>query len=113
MPFDFLQNYISWLKYINLKAIQRILHHFILNLFVSFPSHIIILASPKSAVTRYSQSIMSETATRITFGERGARVVIEDKEILHYTMHVDPAKKEVSCWIPSEAGNVRESRFRY
>ena len=54
---------------------------------------------------------MSETATCIKFGEHGARVEIEDKEIPHYDMHVDPAKKEVSCWIPSEAGKVRGSLF--
>jgi hypothetical protein len=46
--------------------------------------------------------------TCITFGELGARVMVEDKEIQHYAMHVDPIKKEVSCWIASETGKVRE-----
>ena len=37
--------------------------------------------------------------------------MIENKEIEHYSIHTDPAKKEVSCWIASEAGKVRESIF--
>ena len=48
---------------------------------------------------------MPETCIR--FGEHGARVMIEDKEIQHYTIHIDQVKKEVSCWIASEAGKVR------
>ena len=52
---------------------------------------------------------MPETCIR--FGEHGARVMIEDKEIQHYAMQVNPAKKEVTCWIASEAGKVRESLF--
>ena len=52
---------------------------------------------------------MSETC--IKFGEYGARVLIEDREIAHYASHVDVTKKEVSCWIPSEEGKVRESLF--
>lgn len=52
---------------------------------------------------------MSETCIR--FGEFGARVMIEDEEVQHYAMHIDPAKKEVSCWIASEAGKVREFLF--
>jgi hypothetical protein len=51
--------------------------------------------------------------TCIRFREHGARVMIEDKEIEHYAIHVDPAKKEVSCWIASEANKVRESLIRY
>ena len=65
-----------------------------------------------SAVTRCSQSItgrMSETCIR--FGEHGARVMIENKEIQHYAMHVDPVKKEVNCWIASKEGKVREALF--
>jgi hypothetical protein len=50
---------------------------------------------------------MSETCIR--FGAFGARVVVEEKEIQHHAIHVDPSKKEVSCWIASEAGKVRES----
>lgn len=38
--------------------------------------------------------------------------MVEDKEVQHYAMHVDPAKKEVSCWIASEAGKVRELLLR-
>ena len=52
---------------------------------------------------------MAETCVR--FGEHGARVMIEEKEIPHYAMHVDPVKKEVSCWIASEAGKVRGPLF--
>ena len=52
---------------------------------------------------------MAETCIR--FGQHGARVMIEDKEIPHYAIHVDPVKKEVSCWISSEAGKVREFLF--
>ena len=37
--------------------------------------------------------------------------MIEDKEVQHYAIHVDPAKKEVSCWIASEAGKVCEFLF--
>ena len=33
--------------------------------------------------------------TCIRFGKLGARVVIEDKEVEHYNIQVDPAKKEV------------------
>ena len=54
---------------------------------------------------------MSELETCIKLGEHGARVMIEDREIPHYAPHVDLAKKEVSCWIPSEEGKVRESLF--
>jgi hypothetical protein len=46
--------------------------------------------------------------TCIRFGEFGARVMIEDKKIQHYAMHVDADKKEVSCWIASEPDKVRE-----
>ena len=67
------------------------------------------VASPKLVVTRVSQSIMSDTCIKL--GEHGARVLIEDKEIPHYAPHVDQAKKEVTCWIPSEEGKVRESLF--
>ena len=56
-----------------------------------------------------NHQIMSELETCIKFGEHGARVKIEDKEIPHYASHVDQAKKEVSCWIPSEEGKVRTS----
>ena len=52
---------------------------------------------------------MSETCIRV--GEYGARVMIEDKEIPHYAIHVDQAKKEATCWIASEVGKVRESLF--
>ena len=74
-----------------------------------FLFHIIIIASStwKSAVARCSQSIMAETY--ISFGQHAARVSIEEKEIPHYAMSIDRAKKEVSCWIPSEEGKVRES----
>ena len=51
---------------------------------------------------------MSDSETCIKFGEHGARVKIENKNIQHYAVHVDPAKKEVSCWIASEEGKVRE-----
>ena len=51
---------------------------------------------------------MPETCVR--FGEHGARVMIENKEIEHYAIHVDPVKKEVSCWIASEEGKVRHIR---
>jgi len=47
---------------------------------------------------------MPETCMR--FGEFGARVMIENKEVQHYAMHFDPAKKEVSCWIASEEGKA-------
>ena len=50
----------------------------------------------------------------ITFGAYRARVTIEDEEVPHFAMHVNPEKKEVSCWIASEEGKVRESfRYRY
>jgi hypothetical protein len=51
---------------------------------------------------------MSGPETCVRFRGHGARVMIEDKEIEHYAIHVDPAKKEVSCWIASEANKVRE-----
>jgi len=44
--------------------------------------------------------------TCIWFGSFGARVMIENKEVQHHGMHVDPAKKEVTCWIASEAGKA-------
>ena len=47
--------------------------------------------------------------TCITFGAYRARVTIEDEEVPHFAMHVNPEKKEVSCWIASEEGKVRES----
>jgi hypothetical protein len=49
--------------------------------------------------------------TSIGFGEFGARVMIENNEVQHYASHVDPTKKEVSCWIASEEGKVREPFF--
>jgi hypothetical protein len=52
--------------------------------------------------------------TCIKFGKHGlhgARVMIENNEIEHYDIHVDPAKKEVSCWIASEEGKVRDYLF--
>lgn len=49
--------------------------------------------------------------TSIAFGEFGARVMIENNEVQHYATHVDPVKKEVSCWIASEEGKVREPFF--
>ena len=52
---------------------------------------------------------MSETC--IWFGQHSARVMIEEKEVPHFAMDVDPAEKEVSCWIASEAGKVRRSLF--
>ena len=72
-----------------------------------FPFHTIITTSPKSAVARCSQSVMPETC--IKFGEQGARVMIEEKEVPHFAIDVNTEKKEVSCWIASEEGKVRES----
>lgn len=46
------------------------------------------------------------------FGQHGARITIQEKEVPHFAIHVDSEKKEVSCWIASEEGKVRES-FRY
>ena len=54
---------------------------------------------------------MTSPETCIEFREHGARIMIEGREIEHYAIHVDPAKKEVSCWIASEANKVRESLF--
>ena len=61
--------------------------------------------------TRFNFHFSTMPETCITFGKIGARVTVEDKEIQHYAMHVDPVKKVVSCWIASEAGKVREVRF--
>jgi hypothetical protein len=47
----------------------------------------------------------------IRFGEHGARVMIEDEEIEHYAIDLNPAKKEVICWIASEEGKVRNSKY--
>jgi hypothetical protein len=54
---------------------------------------------------------MPRPETCIRFGEHGARVMIEDVEIDHYAIHVDPIKKEVSCWIASKENKVREFLF--
>ena len=51
--------------------------------------------------------------TCIKFGKHGARVMIEDREVEHYAIEVNPDMKEVTCWIPSEEGKVRELYFRY
>ena len=51
---------------------------------------------------------MPELETCIKFGEHSARVMIENKEVPHFDMHVDPEKREVSCWLASEEGKVRE-----
>ena len=82
---------------VSIQAIRRI---------VSIPYHLY-----RSAVAHCSQSIMEETCIR--FGQHGARIMIEDKEIPHYAIHVDPVKKEVSCWIASEAGKVCGSLFLF
>ena len=50
--------------------------------------------------------------TCIKFGQHGARITIQEKEVPHFAIDVDSEKKEVSCWIASEEGKVRES-FRY
>ena len=52
---------------------------------------------------------MSETCLR--WEEHGARVMIEKKKIPHYNINVDPEKKEVTCWIESQAGKVRKFLF--
>ena len=51
---------------------------------------------------------MSESLaeTCIKLGVYGARVMIENKEIPHYATQVDPEKKEVSCWVESQAEKV-------
>ena len=51
--------------------------------------------------------------TCIKFGKHGARVMIEDREVEHYAIEMNPDMKEVTCWIPSEEGKVRELYFRY
>ena len=52
--------------------------------------------------------------TCVKFGEHRARVMIEEKEVPHLAIDVDSEKKEVSCWVASEEGKVRESfRYRY
>jgi hypothetical protein len=52
---------------------------------------------------------MSETC--IKFGGHGARVMIEHHETPHYKIHVDEEKKEVTCWVESQAEKVCESLF--
>ena len=52
---------------------------------------------------------MSDTC--IKFGEYGARVMIENKEIPHYNINVDLGRKKISCWIESQAEKVCESIF--
>jgi hypothetical protein len=52
---------------------------------------------------------MSETC--IKFGEHGARFMIENEEIPHYEAHVDAEKKEVTCWVESQAEKVCEFLF--
>ena len=51
---------------------------------------------------------MSESLeeTCIKLGVHGARVLIENKEISHYATQVDREKKEVSCWVESQADKV-------
>ena len=49
--------------------------------------------------------------TCIKFGKHGARVMIEDREVEHYAIEMNPDMKEVTCWIPSEEGKVREYIF--
>ena len=46
--------------------------------------------------------------TCIKFGGHGARVMIENKKVPHFAVDVNPEKKEVSCWIASEEGKVRD-----
>ena len=79
--------------------------------FISITQIQLIQSLNDTQVAIYSQSTIDMTETCIRFGEHGARVMIEEKEIPHYAMHVDPVKKEVSCWIASEAGKVRGSLF--
>ena len=52
----------------------------------------------------FLQLIMSETCIKL--GVHGARVMIDNKEIPHYAIQVNPEKKEVSCWIESQAEKV-------
>ena len=81
---------------------------------IIFPSvsHLIFfIASPNFhqsllLLDRCSQSIMSESETCIKLGVHGARIKIENKEIPHYAIQVDREKKEVSCWVESQAEKV-------
>lgn len=36
-----------------------------------------------------------------------ARIKVDNKELPEYHVHVDEDEKQVSCWIPSEAGKAR------
>lgn len=40
--------------------------------------------------------------------QQTVRVMVEDKEVQRYAMHIDPVKKEINCWIASEVDKVRE-----
>ena len=51
--------------------------------------------------------------TWLKFGEYGARIMIEKKEVPHYNIKVDPEKKEITCWIASEEGKVCEFLQRH
>ena len=114
------QFYYIHLRYISLRGNMRPNWNYVQN--VDFPKKagranllyclitIIVSRVGCSLLTR-SRSIMPDSETCIRFGNFGARVMIEDKETQHYSIHVDPAKKEVSCWIASEAGKVREYLF--
>ena len=104
----------TWLKYINLGAIRCILYWpspSILSFFLPFHIFFFFIASPNFhqsllLLDRCSQSIMSESETCIKLGVHGARIKIENKEIPHYAIQVDREKKEVSCWVESQAEKV-------
>jgi hypothetical protein len=64
-----------------------------------------------TSLSKSSRCSIDMPETSIKFGEFSACVVIENKEVQHHAMHVDLAKKEVSCWIASEEGKVRKPLF--
>ena len=97
-PFGILPYLTDYINFLN--VIRRLTDHFVP---FFFPFHAI------SKVGSLLTTDMSETCIR--FGEFGARVMIDNHEVQHYATHVDPARREVSCWIASEEGKVRESLF--
>ena len=52
---------------------------------------------------------MVETCAKL--GEHGARVMIENNLTPHYEIYVDREKKEVTCWVESQAEKVFEPLF--
>lgn len=54
-------------------------------------------------------SLAPPSNTSLACGGYNARVLVDGKEVPHYSIEVNEEKKESICWIASESGKVDSS----